>query len=92
MKYKNLEEVLDIFKCKDEDGYKEYINDNTTEDEEIYFGEALDDAMKNMGIKQYDFTYCGGFCSPGYDIKCYCISYIDLEEKLQTIPISFEIC
>ena len=89
--------MLDRFKDSSDDnsyyggeGYNRTIRNDTT-GEEIEFEEELDKVMKNIGIKQYYFSYCGGFDSPGYDIDCYCISYIDLERRLQTIPIYFEL-
>ena len=94
--YKELEEMLDRFKDSSDDnsyygeGYNRTIRNDIT-GEEIEFEEELNKVMKNIGIKQYYFTYCGGFDSPGYDIDCYCISYIDLEGRLQTIPVYFEL-
>lgn len=97
--YKELEDFLDRFRNKEneynEDSYERtlYIpvegEDNL--DDEVDFYDELEKVMEKIGITQYEMTNCGGFDSPGYDITCYCISYIDLEGRLQTIPVNFEI-
>ena len=86
--YEKLEEMLERFR-KDEDNYSRYRFGGA--DGEIEFDEELDKVMKEIGITQWDFTGCGGFNSPGYDIDCYCLAYVDLEGRLQTIPVAFEI-
>lgn len=60
------------------------------EDEvELDFFEEIGKLMKEFHCT-YEITSCGGFDSPGYDIDCYCLSYIDLKGQLQTLPIAIE--
>lgn len=97
--YEEIENVLNKFRRKDndfdEDSYESTLYIQDTEDEttdiEYDFEEEIEKAFKKIGITQYDFCYIGGFDSPGYDLICKCISYIDLEGRLQTIPVKFEI-
>lgn len=96
--YKEIEDVLDKFKRKsddfDENSYERtlYIQDPEDKDADIEydFEEEIEKAFEKIGIVQYDFCYTGSFDSPGYDLTCMCISYIDLEGKLQTISVKFE--
>lgn len=86
--YEELEKMLDKFR-KEDDIYNRYITDGA--DGELEFDTEIDKVMKEIGITQWDFTNCGGFNSPGYDIDCYCLAYIDMDNRLQTIPVAFEI-
>lgn len=68
----------------------QYIYDENTGNE-LDFGECLYDFISSQDdIKDYEFTYCGGFDSPGYDMSAYCISIIDSTGKLYSIPVLFE--
>ena len=96
--YEPLEEMLERFRNKEsdnEDSYERtlYISnpENPYEDIEYDFDEELEKAMKKVGITNWTMQECGGFDSPGYDISCYCLAYIDLNGELITIPIVFEI-
>ena len=95
--YEQLEEMLERFRNKDsdtEDSYERTLYvpnpENPEEDIEYDFNEELAKAMKKVGIENWHMQECGGFDSPGYDISCYCLAYIDLCGKLITIPIAFE--
>lgn len=39
---------------------------------------------------QCDYTHCGGFDSPGYDIDCYAIAFIDENGKLDIMSFKKE--
>ena len=89
--YKAIDKILEKFKNKDgsdENSYYEYIEE--TNGLELSFEEELTKIFQEIGIIQYDFCNIGGFVSPGYSITCLCISYIDLEGRLQTIPVNYE--
>lgn len=58
---------------------------------ELDFEEELAKLMKEENIEQWELVNCGGFDSPGYDISCYCLSWIDKDNKLCTQDIQFEI-
>lgn len=93
--YEILDKVLDRFaEDKDNDTYHRTLYIPSQEDpecdDEVDFFEEIKKAMDEIGITQWDYINCGGFDSPGYDISCYCISYIDLEGRLQQIPVAFE--
>ena len=90
---KEIEKVLDFFRRK-EDGYREdsYCEFLDKEDREEYtFEEEMEKVFKKLGITQYNFCRVGGFESPGYDLNCVYIAYIDLDGKLKVISVNFEI-
>lgn len=83
--------VLDFFRREDddkEDSYYQFLEKN---DIEYDFKEEIEKVFEKFGITQYDFCQIGAFESPGYDLYCECIAYIDLDGKLKTIPVNFEI-
>lgn len=89
---RELDDVLNKFRDMDIGDQNSYHRTIYTEPrEELDFFEEISKVMSDNNVTQYEFTYCGGFDSPGYDIDCYCISYIDLKGRLQTIPVHFEI-
>ena len=95
--YEPLEEMLERFRNRNSDNEDSYERtlyvpnpENPEEDIEYDFEEELAKAMKKVGIENWHMQECGGFDSPGYDISCYCLAYIDLCGKLITIPIAFE--
>lgn len=90
----DLEDFLDRFRNEngsDMDSYNEtlYEKDENGKTIEIDFWEELDKIMKANGIS-YETQNCGGFSSPGYDITCYCIAFIN-NGKIVTTPVAFEI-
>lgn len=89
--YKAIDKILEKFKNEDgsdKDSYYEYIEE--ANGLELSFEEELTKIFQEIGIIQYNFCNIGGFVSPGYSITCLCVSYIDLEGRLQTIPVNYE--
>lgn len=41
---------------------------------------------------QCDYFHAGGFDSPGYDVECYVIAYLDGNGKLQGRSVEIESC
>lgn len=83
--------ILDFFRREGddkEDSYYEYLVKN---DREYDFKEEVEKVFEKFGITQYDFCQVGASEFPGYDLYCMCIAYIDLDGKLKTIPVNFEI-
>lgn len=39
---------------------------------------------------QCTYCYCGGFDSPGYDVDCYAIAFIDIDGKLNIMAYEEE--
>lgn len=83
---KEIQDLLEKFTNYNSSNDDSYLWDIDNLD----FSDELDRVMKEIGITQYTLTSIGGFDSPGYDISCYCLAYIDMNNKLQTIPINFE--
>ncbi len=48
------------------------------------------DEVKEKFNTQCTYSYCGGFDSPGYDVDCYAIAFIDSEGKLDMITYQDE--
>lgn len=92
--YEKIEELLNKFR-KREDSYESDIYEIDSKTRKIIREYNLEEEIKKVfeeiGITQYDFCSVGGFDSPGYSIDCICIAYIDLEGRLQTIPINYEL-
>lgn len=99
--YEKIEEVLNKFKkegnqlyedCYDSEIYEYEMDlENNKIRKEYNLEEEIEKVFKKIGITQYNFCYIGGFDSPGYSVNCMCIAYINLEGKLQTIPINYEL-
>jgi hypothetical protein len=51
---------------------------------------AVDAVKAALGIK-CDYTYCGGFDSPGYRIDCYAIAFVTDEGELGLYDYQYEI-
>lgn len=90
----DLEEFLDRFRNEngsDMDSYNAtlYEKDAEGKNVEVDFWDELDKIMEANNI-EYTTQHCGGFDSPGYDISCYCIAFIN-NGKLVTTPVAFEI-
>lgn len=83
--------VLDFFRREDDDRENSYYKFLVKNDREYNFEEEVEKVFEKFGITQYDFCQVGTFESPGYDLYCMCIAYIDLDGKLKTIPVNFEI-
>lgn len=92
--YEKIEKILNKFEREEESYVPNIYEEDLKTKETIKYNleEEMVKIFKNFGITQYDFCYIGGFDSPGYSVDCMCIAYIDLEGKLQTIPINYEIC
>lgn len=89
---KEILDILEKFKDTDncygsKDVYLEYIKIG---EEEVSFEEEILKTFKKLNITEYDFCWIGGFESCGYTIRCSCISYINKEGKLITIPVKYE--
>ena len=91
--YEKIDEVLEKFKKQGDDSYEYEIYEQENEEtiKEYNLEEEIKKVFEEIGITQYDFCSVGSFDSPGYSLSCMCIAYIDLEGKLQTIPINYEI-
>ena len=63
--------------------YRDIENGN-----EESFEDELYKILEEKSI-QYEYTYIGGFDSPGYELSCYCLSIVE-DGKLYTFPIKFE--
>lgn len=92
--YEKIEKILNKFR-REEDSYESDIYEvdlKTRETIRAYnLEEEIEKVFKEIGITQYNFCSVGGFDSPGYSLDCMCIAYIDLEGRLQTIPINYEL-
>lgn len=96
--YEKIDKILEKFKRQ---GHQVYDNSYETDiyevdlktrevTKEYNLEEEIEKVFKEIGITQYDFCVVGCFDSPGYSLNCMCIAYIDLEGRLQTIPINYE--
>lgn len=52
----------------------------------------LAESVKEQFQVQCDYFHAGGFDSPGYDIACYVIAFIDENGKLQGRSVEIESC
>lgn len=75
------------------DDIRRYINeaiDRYEDDNEKADLDAIcHEVREKFGVK-CDYTYTGGFDSPGYDIDCYAIAFIGLDGELYLMDYSYE--
>lgn len=76
-----LTKVLEPFENESCGGYREYISDGDYE--ELFIGDAIEEALKGYGIEQYEHIVTHAFDSPGVDVSILSVSYIDLEGNLR---------
>lgn len=86
---KEILDILEKFTDKNTDTENVYLRE--IYDESLDFEEEIVKVFQKLGITKYDFCNIGGFESPGYEINCMCISYIDTKGELQTIPVNYEL-
>lgn len=89
--------ILDSFRRKEDSSYYEEKDSYYEFLEEEEYGkkynleEEMEKVFEKFGITQYNFCQVGEFKSPEYNLYCNCMAYIDLDGKLKTIPVNFEI-
>ncbi|WP_336761310.1 hypothetical protein [Paenibacillus sp. USHLN196] len=64
---------------------EEYKNNN-----KVAYLEAICDDVKSNYSTDCKYEYIGGFESPGYDIDCYAISFIDEDGEIVIVPYTNE--
>lgn len=68
----------------------DYITERIDLDEDN--GYMVSEEVKEKFNTQCVYSHCGGFDSPGYDIDCYAIAFINEDGELELYDYTIECC